>query len=404
MTGDNMGGSHIALMLLLKYLPDKFQTLVLLDQNGQFAFELEKNHIPFYSESYLENIKKEKRRLRRIKQFFKIQWKLRKFLKEKKIDLIHVSDGDLPSVFLVSGLINRIPVIWHHHNHLTYSKCDRLSVFFSYNNIFVSEYLKSLTPSIKGRVIYNPIESSESTLEKSIYLTNQKIPTYGPSFFSIPLAPLAKSMHNVEEELKTQLTLKSIKPLVSARLDTKDHILIGFIANLYHRKRPFLMLEALNIVHQEGVSFNCFFYGDEREISFQELINLSRHYKIEKKIKICKFSINIQSIFPLLDIVVCPAVQEPFGRVLIEAMSHKVPVIASEHGGHKEIILHKINGLLFEPDNAKDLALNIKRLTNDSELRSKLAENAYKKTMADYNIKNHIFQITKFYEEILRDL
>jgi len=54
-----------------------------------------------------------------------------------------------------------------------------------------------------------------------------------------------------------------------------------------------------------------------------------------------------------------------------------VPVIATRVGGIPDVIRHGETGLLVEPGNVDELALNIKRLIKDDHLREKLADNCY---------------------------
>lgn len=50
-----------------------------------------------------------------------------------------------------------------------------------------------------------------------------------------------------------------------------------------------------------------------------------------------------------MDIFVLPTDKESFGYVLIEAMAKGKPVIATNQGGPKEIIVENRNGYLIEP-------------------------------------------------------
>jgi glycosyltransferase involved in cell wall biosynthesis len=62
-------------------------------------------------------------------------------------------------------------------------------------------------------------------------------------------------------------------------------------------------------------------------------------------------------LYQWADIVVVPSKRpEPFGLVAVEAMAHGRPVLAADHGGLQEIVLHEKTGLLFEPGNAAALA------------------------------------------------
>ncbi len=72
------------------------------------------------------------------------------------------------------------------------------------------------------------------------------------------------------------------------------------------------------------------------------------------------------------DIVVVPSKNEPFGRVVIEAMSVGAPVIATEGGGIPEIIQDGTNGLLVHYGDVEELSKSIKRVIEDEKLRDKI--------------------------------
>jgi len=67
--------------------------------------------------------------------------------------------------------------------------------------------------------------------------------------------------------------------------------------------------------------------------------------------------------------------EEAFGMAWVEAMSMKVPVIASRTGGPSEYIHDGVTGLLAETGSAEDFAAKILMLYNDRKLREKLSEN-----------------------------
>jgi glycosyltransferase involved in cell wall biosynthesis len=48
------------------------------------------------------------------------------------------------------------------------------------------------------------------------------------------------------------------------------------------------------------------------------------------------------------DILILPSIEEGFGRVLLEAMSMHLPIIASNVGGIPLVIDDRQDGLLFE--------------------------------------------------------
>ncbi|TDV91589.1 glycosyltransferase involved in cell wall biosynthesis [Halomonas alkaliantarctica] len=89
------------------------------------------------------------------------------------------------------------------------------------------------------------------------------------------------------------------------------------------------------------------------------------------------FKANIGDYMPALDLFAFPSRNEGLGSVLLDIMSAKVSIIASDVGGIPDIITHEQTGLLVPPNNAAMLADGIKRMMNDSRLRAELSYRAF---------------------------
>jgi glycosyltransferase involved in cell wall biosynthesis len=85
---------------------------------------------------------------------------------------------------------------------------------------------------------------------------------------------------------------------------------------------------------------------------------------------------------------------ETFGLVGAEAMSHGVPVIAARVGALPELIDDGVNGMLFEPGDARDLARKVSRLWDDPELCRRLGQAARAKAASLWSPGSH-FERTK---------
>lgn len=71
--------------------------------------------------------------------------------------------------------------------------------------------------------------------------------------------------------------------------------------------------------------------------------------------------------------VVVPSRIEAFGIVILEAWREGAPVITTSHGGAPEFVTDDEDGLIVDPTDTVALARALKRLSNDAELRSRLA-------------------------------
>ena len=99
------------------------------------------------------------------------------------------------------------------------------------------------------------------------------------------------------------------------------------------------------------------------------------------------------------DIFLFPTLRvEAFGRVLIEAMSCKKPIIASRIGGIPSIIDDGENGLLFTPGNIEELIDKILFLLQNETFANKLATNAREKAVKKFSLEKMIEETIKVFE------
>lgn len=73
------------------------------------------------------------------------------------------------------------------------------------------------------------------------------------------------------------------------------------------------------------------------------------------------------------DVLVLPSRSEGTPRVLVEARAFGCPVVASRVGGIPSSVTDGVDGLLFPPGDAGELARSLIRLARDPELRDRLA-------------------------------
>lgn len=71
---------------------------------------------------------------------------------------------------------------------------------------------------------------------------------------------------------------------------------------------------------------------------------------------------------------------EPFGRVVIEAYAHGVPVIVSNRGGLPEIVEEGRTGHIFEPDDPSALRSLLERFVEQPELARLMAPDCLNKS------------------------
>jgi glycosyltransferase involved in cell wall biosynthesis len=80
-----------------------------------------------------------------------------------------------------------------------------------------------------------------------------------------------------------------------------------------------------------------------------------------------------------------PTRLEPFGIVLVEAQSHKLPVVATEIGAIPDFVIDRHNGYLVKPNDVESLAKSLSDLIGNPEKCRTFGENAYSLMKDRYN-------------------
>jgi glycosyltransferase involved in cell wall biosynthesis len=90
---------------------------------------------------------------------------------------------------------------------------------------------------------------------------------------------------------------------------------------------------------------------------------------------------------------------EGLGVVLLEAMSYKKPVIASNVGGITDIVTDEENGLLVPPADSITLAQAIEKMAKSRQLRKTLGQAAQKTVDEKFNWDKIVRELIALYQD-----
>ena len=134
---------------------------------------------------------------------------------------------------------------------------------------------------------------------------------------------------------------------------------------------------------------------------YDDIIKIIKMHNHEKNIIYAGFNNNIPSVLKVLVIVVHTMPNESFGRVYIEAMSAKIPVITYNSGGAKDIVLNGETGILVKPNDFGLLADSINSLIANTSLRNGMGIKSRKHVEENFSFRPHMEKINKIYSEII---
>ena len=159
----------------------------------------------------------------------------------------------------------------------------------------------------------------------------------------------------------------------------KNPPVIGIYGRVEPRKGFDILIEAAGILAKKKQDFRLKIGGFEvhRGYGWQELLNFVKLHNIEDKCDFVGVVLDKKKFFEDVDIFCVPSREEPFGLVILEGFLHSTLVISSNSDGGKFLIENNENGLLFENENAADLARQIEKTLHNAETYASLTNKAF---------------------------
>ncbi|MCP5362291.1 MAG: glycosyltransferase [Hyphomicrobiales bacterium] len=158
---------------------------------------------------------------------------------------------------------------------------------------------------------------------------------------------------------------------------------IGAMGRFVAKKGFTDFLEALKLLHAEGVPFRAILAGDGEER--QRLKKRTAMLGLENVVEFPGWITDRAAFFRQCDVFCLPSHHEPFGIVLLEAMAHGVPVVTTDTEGPREIITPEEQALVVPIRDVHAMATALRQLMLDAAIGKKLAQNALKHVRAHYS-------------------
>ena len=368
--GHDLGGSHISALGLIRALDrSRFEPLVLVqDQDGPIASlfldagiktELAPPSPPF---SHGERLGP-----RDLFALARTAGRLAHFLRTRGIAIVHTNDGRSHANWALPAKLAGARLVWHHRGSPDAIGKRLLAPLIADQIISVSDFAARprgfALPARRSAVLHSPFDTS-----------------------------LVEDRANSRQEL-----------LLELGCDPSTHLL-GFFGALTARKRPLLFVEAIAklIARAPGLPVRGVIFGEDFDITAAMIRKRAGSLGIERAIHLMGFRTPGSRWLAACDLLMVPAIDEPFGRTLIEAMLVGTPVVATRSGGNVEALRDGQLGLLVDPENSDALAEASLRALSDAEVQDVMAPRAQTDARARFGIVQHAGAVMAFYDELLR--
>jgi glycosyltransferase involved in cell wall biosynthesis len=189
----------------------------------------------------------------------------------------------------------------------------------------------------------------------------------------------------------------------------EDPLRILSIGSLVHKKGHAYLIEACNILQNQGQHYECTIIGNGPDKA--ALLKKIESYGLQKQVNILGALSHpeIMSLYRQYDIFVLASVIAPNGDrdgipvVLMEAGACGLPLISTDVSGIPELVRHGQTGLVVPSGDPTALAEAINTIAVDTSLRKRLGQNAQALVEGEYNSEINTIRLKSlFFETILK--
>ena len=137
----------------------------------------------------------------------------------------------------------------------------------------------------------------------------------------------------------------------------------------------------------------------DNEAFGRQLAELAAELEVADAVEFTGATDDLESVFASMDVLLVPSWEEPFGRVVAEAMAAGVPVVATNRGGPGELISDGVTGYLAEPRRPDVWVELSSRLLTDAHLRMRISEEARRHVVSVIDRQGLVERAVRLYEE-----
>jgi glycosyltransferase involved in cell wall biosynthesis len=175
---------------------------------------------------------------------------------------------------------------------------------------------------------------------------------------------------------------------------------VGYVGRLAPVKGAQFLLEAI-----PGILADCepppfFVFAGDGELR-ETLAERASAVGVQASVLFTGVLPDTSLLYPALDILVVPSLNEGMGRVIVEAMASGTAVVATAVGGIPELVRHRSTGLLVPPKNPEAIGSAVLELLRNGPLRERLSADARQFIDPEYDVSEMANHLERIYLSVL---
>ncbi len=315
----------------------------------------------------------------KLKDDFKAFLKLYRLMKRMKPDIVHTHTAKAGALGRVAAILNRVPVRIHtFHGHIFHSYFGDLRT-----RIFMA--IEKILARFTNRIVV----ISQTQLNE----VERKYKIAPPGKCSIiPLGLDLEPFFNLDRRdgIRKKLSID------------EDGLLVGIIGRLVKVKNHRMFLEVVRRIRLEAPDIKVKFLIVGDGTLRKDLEARAKELGIEDSVVFIGWRTRLEEVYKGLDIACLTSLNEGTPISLIEAMAAGRPVVATDVGGVRDVVVHNESGFLSPSGDVERFSRNLSELLKDKDKRDQMGRRARMSVCEKFSKERLFEDIERLYEEELQ--
>jgi glycosyltransferase involved in cell wall biosynthesis len=366
--GDSLGGSTVSATLFLKEVQKypKWQVVVVVHTAHPLARWFEAQGIPVEVLTNAPVYDSTKSPLARLADLLRARRSIQKVLKRHRASLVHSNDIRTHITWGFGLLGTQVEHIWHQRTKWSKSILATLLVRRASQRICISRFVEAGLREGTGLdsvLVPNPLKKKE------------------------PISSTVPHKERIFSWKKEQ---------------AEASFVIGYVGAYKAQKRP---KDFIDIVQKTkvrvGSHVRWFMIGKDGDYTLADMMSYARKLEVLDVLAIHPFQENISDWYSAMDCLIATSENEGLGRNIIEAMATNTIVVASDSGGHVELIENQRTGYLVPLGDIRAYADAMQTIISKGVLNDPIRNAAREFVIEQYELDRSVEKMLAVYSNLL---
>lgn len=373
----NMEAVKFVLLPQLKFLKDKGYDVSVVCPEGRFVEEIRRNGLVVKTINFQRKI---------TSPFSDVAFfvKLFFYFRKEKFDIVHTHNPKPEFFGQIAAKLAGVPIIINTVHGFPFGET---SSFLERRFFILLEKIAALCSDL----IFSQSQQGAHVLLAEKISPPDRLRVLGNGIDLARFNPERFSQEDIEKRKK------------ELGLDPSRNV-IGIVGRLVREKGYFELFEALTKVLGKFPQTTLLVIGpqepEKRDAFGPDII---KNYGIEKNVKFLGERMDVDELYPLMDIFALPSWREGFPRSILEASAMERPVVATDISGCREAVEQGKTGILVPVHNPEKLAQAFEALLGNPEKAKQIGKSGREKAAREFDERIVFAKIAKEYKRLIAE-